>query len=132
VIPDSRPVPTRHSADWLDDLLLDSAPPLADDGFSARVVQRIGELAKPGAASTPAVCVPPATALAALFDVRSRGRAWWHAGLTACAAAGAAAVLAPGMPHANSELVGLLQQALLLAAVPLLTGWLLAQASTTD
>ena len=129
MIPDLQPVPTSQNADWLDDLLLNSAPPLADDGFSTRVVQRIGELAKPGATSPPAACISPAAALAALSMVRGRRSDWWRAGATACVGMVASAVFTLGGPSATGDLVGLWQQVALLASVPLLTGWLLAQSS---
>jgi hypothetical protein len=127
VIPDPPPVSTPHSPDWLDDLLLDTVSPLADDGFSAGVMRRIGELTVPYATSAPAACVSPAEALSTLSAGRGHRRARWRAGLTGGAGMVTGAALTLGAPLATGDVISLLQQALLLASVPLLTGWLLAR-----
>jgi hypothetical protein len=86
------PVPDHNAAAWLDDLLSRGvASPPADDGFSAKVMERIDTVARSAAAAAPAPCISPAAALRRLPAVQQRERrrqSWTTAGVLAAAAIG--------------------------------------------
>jgi hypothetical protein len=100
--------PNPNDDTWLDALLARGAETVRDDGFSARVVQRVEAVATAAAAAAPAACVAPAAALDRLAATaqRERRRQFWNtAGVLAAAGIGLITWWAQPQPGAAIALV---------------------------
>ncbi|MEP7098892.1 MAG: hypothetical protein ABI781_00190 [Burkholderiales bacterium] len=102
------PNPDPNDNAWLDEWLAPRGEPLADDGFSARVMQRVDALTAPAPAAAPARCVPADAALRRLTAVtrREQHRQFWNtAGVLAAAGIGLLTLWTQPAPIAAIALV---------------------------